>query len=67
MELKITFYVYNREAIGDNGAAVLNIDGAKPGIIYAYLDENTFAEIREQLSKRADTTDVIVHTARAEL
>jgi hypothetical protein len=60
MERKISFCVYNREAIGDNGAAVLNIDGAKPGVIYAYVDEDVYVEISEQLSKRADTTDVLV-------
>jgi hypothetical protein len=51
--------VYNREAIGDNGAAVLNIDCAKPGVIYAYVDEDVYAEIGDQLSRRADTTEMI--------
>jgi len=59
MEKKTTFCVYNREAIGDNGAAVLNIDGAKPGRIYAYIEEDVLGEITEQLDKPSDTADVI--------
>jgi hypothetical protein len=59
MKLKRTFCVYNREAIGDNGAALLNIDGARPGRIYGYIEEDVLVEIAEILDKRAETADVI--------
>jgi hypothetical protein len=52
---------------GHSGAAVLNIDGARPGVIYAYVDEEVYAEIGDQLSERADTTEVIgPHPPRGE-
>ena len=53
---------------GHSGAAVLNFDGARPGVIYAYVDEEVYAEIGDhQLSKRADNTDVIGPAASGEL
>jgi hypothetical protein len=60
MEKKTRFVVKNREASGDNSACVLNIDGAAPGRIYAYIDEDAQIEITKQLAKRADTSDVVV-------
>jgi hypothetical protein len=60
MEKRTRFVVKNREAIGDNSAWVLNIDGAAPGRIYAYIDEDVQIEITKQLAKRADTSDVVV-------
>jgi hypothetical protein len=59
MEKKTTFLAKNREAMGDNGASALNIDGARAGVIYAYIDEQVRAEINEQLAKTEDTSDVI--------
>jgi len=59
MEKKSTFARKNREAMSDNGALVLNIEGAVPGGIYAYIDDDVRAEINEQLDKRADTTDIV--------
>jgi hypothetical protein len=59
MEKKSTFVRKNREAMGDNRALVLNIEGAVPGGIYAYIDDDVRAEINEQLDKRADTTDIV--------
>jgi hypothetical protein len=60
MEKKTRFVVKSREAIGDNGARVLNIDGAEPGRIYAYIDEDVLREMNVQLARRADTSDVVV-------
>ena len=60
MEKKTRFIVKNREAIGDKGAWVLNIDGAAPGRIYAYIDEDVLRELNAQVSKRADTSDVVI-------
>lgn len=60
MEKKSTFFVGNREAVGDNNTLVLNIDAATAGQIYAYIDEEVQAEITEQLDKRGDTSDEIV-------
>src|SRR5437868_2530174 len=54
------FVVKGREAGGDNSAWVLSIDGAAPGHIYAYIDEEVFREINAQLDKRADTSDVVI-------
>jgi ribosomal protein L25 (general stress protein Ctc) len=61
---KTTFRIEVREAIGNNAARVLNIDGDVPGRIYACIDEETQGEITEQLAKRADTSDVIAADAR---
>src|SRR5690242_2048332 len=60
MEKKTRFVVKGREAGGDNSAWVLSIDGAAPGHICAYIDEEVFREINAQLDKRADTGDVVI-------
>jgi hypothetical protein len=59
MEKKTNFVIDSREAMGDNSAWVLNIDGAAPGRIFAYVDEHVQAQINEQLAKRAETSGVI--------
>ena len=61
MEKKTWFILKNREARGDNGAWVLNLDGAAPGLIYAYIDEDVLREVNVQLARRADTSGVVVH------
>jgi hypothetical protein len=60
MESKTRFGVKNREVSGDNSAWVLNIDGAAPGRIYNYIDEDDLREMNAQFAKRADTSDVVV-------
>jgi hypothetical protein len=57
---KTAFVIQLRAAVGDNGAFVLNIDGAAPGRMYACIDEATLEEITAQLAVRADTSNVIV-------
>ena len=60
MEKKTRFVLKNREARGDNGAWVLNIDGATPGLVYAYIDEDVLREMNAQWTRRVDTSDVVV-------
>jgi hypothetical protein len=57
---KTTFLVRNREAVGNNAARVLNIDGGALGRIYACIDEAAQDEITHQLAKRVDTSNEIV-------
>jgi hypothetical protein len=59
MGKRTVFWLEDRAAVGDNGAWVLNIDGATPGRIYAYIDQDVHLEVSEQLAKRADTSEVI--------
>jgi hypothetical protein len=57
---KTTFLIKNREAVGDNAARVLNIDGGAPGRIYVCIDEAAQEEITHQFGKRFDTSNEIV-------
>jgi hypothetical protein len=58
-EKKTVFSQADRAALGNNGGWILNIDGATPGQIYAYIDEEALVDICEQLARRADTRDVM--------